>query len=148
MVHLIKMVVGACGCICVQFNNHVSFDLQTGEGREFYFKGKVEKKPAVDLMIADFPDGLRIPGISDPSSQVPHWNEHIPDFLQVMMSFANAYLHDDGAFLLFYHGGSTVKKEISGYLKNYNFKIKDEWTIINDMHLANPTNQEKHVSHS
>ena len=47
----------------------------------------------------------------------------------------------------FFHGGSTMRKEISGYFKNYNFKFKDEWTLINDMHLANPTNQDKHVSY-
>ena len=146
MIHLIKTIVVACICICVLFNSHVLFNLQIGEGRDFYFKGKVEKKPAVDLIIAEFSDGLRVPRVSDPSSQVPHWNEHNPAFLQVMMSFANAHLHDDGAFLLFYHGNSTVKKEISGYFKNYNFKFKDEWTIINDMHLANPTIEKKHVS--
>ena len=98
-------------------------------------------------MIAEIPDGLRVPRVSVPPSQVPHWNELDPAFLQTMMSFANAYIHDDGAFLLFFHGGSTMRKEISGYFKNYNFKFKDEWTLINDMHLANPTNQEKHVSY-
>jgi hypothetical protein len=39
-----------------------------------------------------------------------------------------------------------VRKEISGYLKNYNFKIKDEWTIINCLHFANLVNPNKNVS--
>ena len=65
----------------------------------------------------------------------------------MMMSFANVYLRDDGAFLIFYHRRSNVKKDIAGYFKNYNMKFKDEWTIINDLHLANPTNQDKHVSY-
>jgi hypothetical protein len=47
-----------------------------------------------------------------------------------MISFAAAYLHDNGAFLLFYLDGSNVRKDISSYLRNYNFKIKDEWTIM------------------
>jgi hypothetical protein len=54
-----------------------------------------------------------------------------------MISFAAAYLHDNSAFLLFYLDGSSVRRVISGYFKNYNFKIKDEWTIINYLHLTN-----------
>jgi hypothetical protein len=63
-----------------------------------------------------------------------------------MISFAAAYLHDNGAFLLFYLDGSNVRKDISSYLRNYNFKIKDEWTIINCLHLAILVNPNKNVS--
>jgi hypothetical protein len=73
-------------------------------------------------------------------------NREIPNFLAYMISFAAAYLHDDGAFLLFYLDGSNVRRDISGYFKNYNFKIKDEWTIINCLHLANLVNPNKNVS--
>jgi hypothetical protein len=73
-------------------------------------------------------------------------NREIPNFLVYMISFAVAYLHDDGAFLLFYPDGSNVRRDISGYFKNYNFKIKDEWTIINCLHLPNLVNPNKTVS--
>jgi hypothetical protein len=63
-----------------------------------------------------------------------------------MISFATAYLHDDGAFLLFYPNGSNMRRNISGYFKNYNFKIKDEWTILNCLHLVNLVNLNKNVS--
>jgi hypothetical protein len=63
-----------------------------------------------------------------------------------MISFATAYLHDDGAFLLFYLDGSNVRRDISGFFKNYNSKIKDEWTIINCLYLANLVNPNKNVS--
>jgi hypothetical protein len=46
-------------------------------------------------------------------------------YLAYMISFAAAYLHDDGAFLLFYPNGSNVRRDISSYFKNYNFKMKD-----------------------
>jgi hypothetical protein len=65
-----------------------------------------------------------------------------------MMSFTVQYLHDDGAFLLFYPDSIAVKKEISGYFKNYNFKVQDEWTDINSLHLANPLTQAKNVRSS
>ena len=112
----------------------------------FFFDGKMQKRPAVDLIIAEYPDGLPIPGVSNPPSQIPHWNASIPNFLQVMMAFSLTYLHDDGAFLLFYLDSSMVKREVAGFFKNYKLKIKDEWTIINCLHLANPMNPFKNVS--
>lgn len=100
----------------------------------------------MDLIIAEYPDGLPVPGVSNPPSEIPHWNASIPSFLHVMMAFSLTYLHDDGAFLLFYPDSSTVKREVAGFFKNYKLKIKDEWTIINSLHLANPMNPSKFVS--
>jgi hypothetical protein len=120
--------------------------IQLCEGQDIYFQGKLEKKPAVDFIIVEYPDGLRVPGVSDPPTQIPHWNREIPNFLTFIISFAATYLHDDGAFLIFYPDGSSVKRDISGYFKNYNFKIKDEWTIINCLHLANLVNPNKNIS--
>ena len=65
-----------------------------------------------------------------------------------MMSFTVQYLHDDGAFFLFYIDSGAVKKEISKYFKNYNFKVQEEWTVINCLHLANPLNVAKNVRNS
>jgi hypothetical protein len=120
--------------------------IQLCEGRDIYFQGKLEKKPAVDLIIVEYPDGLRVPRVSDPPTEIPHWNRKISNFLTFIISFAAAYLHDDGAFLIFYLDGSSMRRDISGYFKNYNFKIKDEWTIINCLHLANLVNPNKNVS--
>ena len=100
----------------------------------------------MDLIIAEYPDGLPVPGVSNPPSQIPHWNANIPSFLTVMMAFSLTYLHDDGAFLLFYPDSPTVKREVAGFFKNYKLKVKDEWTIINCLHLANPMNPSKNVS--
>jgi hypothetical protein len=61
------------------------------------------------------------------------------------MSFTVQYLHDDGAFLLFYLDSAAVKKEISSDFKNYHFKVQEEQTVINCLHLANPLNQAKNV---
>jgi hypothetical protein len=46
--------------------------IQLCEGRDIYFQGKLKKKPAVDLIIVEYPDGLRVPGISDPPTQIPY----------------------------------------------------------------------------
>jgi hypothetical protein len=37
-----------------------------------YFQGRLKKKLAVDLIIVEYPDGLRVPSISDPPIQIPH----------------------------------------------------------------------------
>jgi hypothetical protein len=108
----------------------------------------VQKCAIVDLVIAKFPDGLLVLGLFNPPSQVPIWNAFHPKFLQIMMSFTVQYLYDDGPFFLFYPDNIAMKKEISGYFKNYNFKVQEEWTVINSLHLANPLNQAKNVRNS
>jgi hypothetical protein len=105
----------------------------------------VQKRAVVDLVITEYRDGLPVPGLSNPPSQVPSWNAFHPNFFTVMMSFTVQYLHDDSAFFLFYPDNAAMKKEISGYLKNYHFKVQEEWTVINYLHLANPFNQAKNV---
>ena len=57
-------------------------------------------------------------------------------------------MHDDGALLIFYPENSQIRREIESYLKNNDLKVKDEWTIINSMHLTHPTNPSKYVSKS
>jgi len=110
------------------------------------FDGKVQKRHVVDLIIADYPNGLQVLGVSNPPSQIPHWNANIPSFFHIIMAFYLTYLHDDGTFLLFYFDNLTMKKEVTGFFNNYKLKIKDEWTIINCLHLANPMNPNKNVS--
>ena len=97
----------------------------------------MNKKPTVDLIIADFPDGLRVPGVFNPPSHIPPWNARSPSFLQVLMAFAPQYIHDDGTLLMFYSDFININKYVLGFLKNYKFKVFDEWTIINSMHLVN-----------
>jgi hypothetical protein len=46
--------------------------IQLCEGRDIYFQGKLEKKPAVDLIIVEYPDGLRVPG---PPSMIRDWKD-------------------------------------------------------------------------
>jgi hypothetical protein len=52
-----------------------------------FFNGKVEKKAACDLVIVDYPDGMSIPRVYDPPTQVPDWNALSPKFLRNSMTF-------------------------------------------------------------
>jgi hypothetical protein len=46
--------------------------LQLCEGQDMYFRGQLQKKPIVDPIIVEYPDGLRVPGVSDTPTQFPH----------------------------------------------------------------------------
>lgn len=130
--------------MCIHFNFWLFF--QIGAEREFFFDGKPVKKPKVDLIIAYFPDGLPVPGVFNPPSQIPKWNAHVEGFLKYMISFCGGYLHDDGAFLLFYPDNPQVRRELFSFFNKNKLKMKDAWTIVNSLHLSNPVNPSKFVS--
>lgn len=100
----------------------------------------------MDLVIADFPDGLPVPGVSNPPTQIPTWNAHVEGFLKFMIGFCGGYLHDDGAFLLFYPDNPQVRRELFSFFNKNKLKMKEEWTIVNSLHLSNPLNPAKLVS--
>lgn len=86
----------------------------------------IEPVRAVDLIIADYPDGLRVPGVFDPPHGVPNWNEQNVSFLKCFMQYSSKYLHDDALMLQFYPDSSKIKKEIMSYYNNYKLKMFDE----------------------
>jgi hypothetical protein len=122
------------------------FESKVGASREFFFSGKVLQKAAVDLIIAENPDGLPVPGVSDFPSQVPTWNKQVQNFIKFTIGFCQGYLHDDGALLLFIPDSVQIKKEVLSYLYNNNLEVKEEWTIVNSLHLTHPMHNSKRVS--
>jgi hypothetical protein len=120
--------------------------VQVGSSRQFYFDGEIQPRPGTDLIIAEYPDGLSVPGVSSPSSQIPKWNAHVDGFLRIIVGFAGKYLHDDGALLLFYPDNPKVKKELFSFFKLNKLKMKVEWTIVNTLHLRQPLNASNLVS--
>jgi hypothetical protein len=106
----------------------------------------VLQKAAVDLVIAEYPDGLPVPGVSEFPGQVPNWNKQVQNFVKFTIGFCQGYLHDDGALLLFYPDSVQIKKEVLSFLYNNNLEVKEEWTIINSLHLTHPMHNSKRVS--
>ena len=106
----------------------------------------MQQKAAVDLVIAEYPDGLAVPGVSEFPGQVPHWNKQVQNFIKFTIGFCQGYLHDDGALLLFYPDSVQIKKEILSFLYNNNLEVKEEWTIVNSLHLTDPMQSSKRVS--
>ena len=121
--------------------------VQVGANRTFYFKGVTKATPAVNLIIADIPEGLPVPRISTPSSFIPSWNTKSDKFLLVFFSFCMQYLHDDGVLLIFHPEDPKWTKKLSTYFFNYNFKVGyGPWTCVNPLRVANPRNSNKTVS--
>jgi hypothetical protein len=106
------------------------------------------QKGAVDLVIAEYPDGLPVPGISEFLGQVPIWNKQVQNFIKFTIGFCQGYLHDDGALLLFYPDSMHIKKEVLSFLYNNNLEVKEEWTIVNALHLTHPLHNSKRVRNS
>jgi hypothetical protein len=119
---------------------------KVGASREFFFSGKVLQKPAVDLIIAEYPDGLPVPGVSEFPGQVPSWNKQVQNFVKFIIGFSQGYLHDDGALLLFFPDSVQINKEVLSFLHNNNLEVKEEWTIVNSLHLTHPMHNSKRVS--
>jgi hypothetical protein len=66
----------------------------------------------VDLILADIPEGLSVPGISNPPTSIPAWNQETPEWLQPIFDFADNHLYDDGAMILFHPSRLTTKSMI------------------------------------
>jgi hypothetical protein len=99
----------------------------------------------VDRIIAEYPDGMHVPGVSEFPGQIPHWNKQIHMFIKFTIGFCQGYLHDDGALFLFILTVCKSRRDLS-FLYNNNLEVKEEWTIVNSFHLTHPVHNFKRVS--
>ena len=90
-----------------------------------------------DLVIADLPENLPVPNVSDPSYNVPSWNALDSDFLDELFDFADEILHDDGALLLFHpDDNGELRESIEDHFAAFGFTIFKEWLGINRLRLS------------
>jgi hypothetical protein len=61
-----------------------------------------------------------------------------PHFLNVLLSFWNFFLHDDGVILVFYLDDPNVLRDITRYLSSMNFKIHMKLIANIGFKLSNP----------
>ena len=107
--------------------------------------------PAVDLIIADVPEGLHVPTVFAPPGPIPKWNQFDPQsqWLSPIFDFAPEYLVDSGGLLLMYPTPSVRhKSQILGCCKEFNFKLLMTWLRMNCLHLTSPSNQSRTVKSS
>jgi hypothetical protein len=97
-----------------------------------------------DFDIADIPENMHVPNISDPSYSVPSLNALDSDFLGEFFDFADEILHDDGALLLFHpDDNGDLKESIEDHFVAFGFTIFKEWLGVNHLHLSSAKHKDK-----
>jgi hypothetical protein len=97
-----------------------------------------------DLVIADIPENLPVPNVSDPSYSVPSWNALDSDFLGELFDFADEILHDDGALLLFHLDDNGDSREsIEDHFAAFGFTLFKEWLGVNRLRLSSAKHKDK-----
>ena len=114
---------------------------QHSKSKVRFYKGTTGVQPCLDLILADIPEGLPVPGISNPPTSIPAWNQDTHEWLQPVFDFADNHLHDDGAIILFHPFRMTTKAMILGYCECFGFQVRKEWWGMNRLHLTSPINQ-------
>lgn len=77
----------------------------------------------MDLLVADVPDNLPVPQISNPSSSIPEWNmTNVDDFVETLFAYAGQHLSDDGALLLFLPESLAIRKDVLGWAQEYGYR--------------------------
>ena len=119
---------------------------QHSKSKVRFYKGTTGVQPCLDLILADIPEGLPVPGISNPPTSIPAWNQETHEWLHPIFDFADNHLHDAGAIILFHPFRMTTKAMILGYCECFSFQVRKEWWGMNRLHLTSPINQGVTVS--
>ena len=94
---------------------------------------KKYKHTRLDLIIADIPENLPVPGIS---TLIPDWNKRAENYVETLFEMADMYFHDDGALVLIHSNDRSLLKEIDELADQYDMKLVRDWWGINELSLA------------
>lgn len=120
-----------------------------GQKRRSY-KMSTDNPSVVDLIVLDIPEGLPVPGIGAPGF-IPEWNrleKRISNpakknkmespFIKDAFEFAEIWICDDGALLLFHPDSRFHNNEVAGWAAWANFKEAMKWTVVSGLPLTKP----------
>ena len=110
-------------------------------------RGSVSPIACFDLIVADIPDGLPVPNVSIPPSNIPSWNVlNQEEVIEPIFEFASEFIHDDGAILLFHPQNNKIKKFTLEHVDTYGFRLLDSWQGVNEMKLSSSKKSKRWVS--
>ena len=85
-----------------------------------------------DLVIANIPENLPVPNVSDPAHSAPSWNAFDLDFFGELFNFADEIIHDDGTLLLFHlDDNGDFRENIQDQFPSFGFTIFKDWLGVN-----------------
>ena len=116
-----------------------NFSFQVGAGRTRP-NTKPKAHTGIDLLFADVPENLRVPGISSSSSDILQWNKRSSTYFEVLFVFATANLHDDGVIICAHAVDPDVSREIHNWAHTEDFYVAEDRFGKNDLDLQSPTN--------
>lgn len=107
-------------------------------GRPRSFNGVVDRASGyADLIIADVPEGLCVPGVSVPAHEVPSWNTREESFLAGVFSLASSLLHDNAALVIIHSDDNGYwTGEIKEWSNEFGFTVFKSWFGYNRLRLA------------
>ena len=94
----------------------------------------------IDLMFADVPENLRVPGNSASSSDVPLWNIRSANYFEVLFAYAGANLHDNGVLVFAHAADPEVLRLIHNWAHTLCFYVAEDWFGMSDLDLLSPFN--------
>ena len=98
----------------------------------------------LDVGIADIPENLPVPNVSDLAYNVSSWNALDLNFLGELFDFADKIIHDDGALLLFHPDNNVDSIEsIEYHFPAFGFTIFNEWLGVNCLRLHSAKHVDK-----
>jgi hypothetical protein len=115
------------------------YSFQVGAGRTRP-NTKPKAHTGIDLLFADVPENLRVPGISSSSSDIPQWNKRSSTYFEVLFAFATANLHDDGVIVFAHSADPDVSREIYNWAHTEDFYVAEDWFGMSDLDLQSPIN--------
>ena len=98
------------------------------------------------MIIFDVPEGLPVPSLSVPPNDIPAWNAYENSHIEALFDFADSFLHDNGAILVFLPESPSIRMDVKSYAASYDFKIFKDWWGINELRLTSPLNSNHTVS--
>ncbi|KAG0614198.1 hypothetical protein M758_6G158200 [Ceratodon purpureus] len=109
---------------------------QIGQGRRFPVTAMEfsPKHPGIDLIIADAPEGLPVPVISE--QEVPSWNVREKDYVENLFYFASYHLTDVGCILLMHAKDRKIERVLDDRSRAYDFRVVRDWWGYNPLPMA------------
>lgn len=96
----------------------------------------VKVHSGIDLLFADVPKNLPVPGISVSDTDIPVWNQRQPPYLENLFAYAEKNLHDDAVLLLMHSDDPQLLREIHDWAFTYDFYVAKDWWGLNELHLT------------
>lgn len=118
---------------------------QIGKDRKFSCEEMkmIPKHPGIDLIFADAPENLPVPGVSP--TEIPSWNKREENYFDLLFCFADYHLTDIGTILLMHPKDRRIERILDARAPVYDFRLVRDWWGFNPLPMASVLPHQKVV---